>query len=35
MAFAEKRGDWYRVVFRLGGKRYRHNLKTEERAVAD
>ena len=24
MAFAEKRGDHYRIVFRFGGKRYRH-----------
>ena len=28
MAFVEKRGKWYRVVFRHAGKRYTHTLKT-------
>ena len=35
MAFAEKRGDWYRIVFRFGGKRYRQTLDTGDEAVAD
>src|SRR5437762_10910375 len=35
MAFAEKRGDWFRIVFRFGGTRYRHTLKTNDAEVAD
>ena len=35
MAFAEKRGDRYRIVFRFGGKRYRQTLDTGDEAVAD
>lgn len=35
MAFVEKRGQWYRVVFRHEGRRYTHTLKTQDGAVAD
>src|SRR5436190_897522 len=35
MAFVEKRGEWYRVVFRHAGKRYTHTLKTKAQDVAD
>jgi hypothetical protein len=35
MAFVEKRGQWYRVVFRHEGRRYTHTLKTQARDVAD
>ncbi len=35
MAFAEKRGEWYRIVFRYNGKRYRQTLDTEDPTVAD
>ena len=34
MAFAEKRGDWYRIVFRFQGKRYRQTLDTADESVA-
>lgn len=34
MAFAEKRGDWYRIVFRLAGKRYTRSLKTQREDIA-
>ncbi len=30
MPYFEKRGDNYRIVFHLGGKRYRHALKTSD-----
>jgi integrase len=35
MAFAEKRGEWYRIVFRYNGKRYRQTLDTDDPTVAD
>jgi integrase len=35
MAFAQKRGDWYRLVFSYGGKKYRSSLKTKSAEVAD
>ena len=35
MAFAEKHGNWYRLVFRHGGKRFTHKLKTQEKGMAD
>jgi integrase len=35
VAFVEKRGNWYRVVFRHAGKRYTHTLKTQDPNVAD
>lgn len=35
MAFAEKRGEWYRIVFRLNGKRYRQTLDTDDPTIAD
>ena len=35
MAFVEKRGQWYRVVFRHAGARYTHTLKTKKRDLAD
>jgi hypothetical protein len=34
MPYFEKRGDNYRVVFHLDGKRYRHALKTSDESVA-
>ena len=34
MSYFEKRGDNYRIVFHLNGKRYRHALKTNEESVA-
>lgn len=34
MAFAEKRGGWYRIVFRFGGRRYRQTLGTGDQSVA-
>jgi integrase len=35
MAFVEKRGQWYRVVFRHEGQRYTHTLKTQDQEIAD
>ena len=35
MAFAEKHGNWYRLVFRHGGKRFTHKLKTQEKDMAE
>lgn len=35
MAFAQKRGERYRVVFHHDGKKYRKSLKTEKADVAD
>jgi len=34
MPYIEKRGGNFRVVFHLGGKRYRHTLKTKEERIA-
>ena len=34
MPYIEKRGDNYRIVFHLAGKRYRHALKTSDESVA-
>ena len=34
MPYFEKRGENYRIVFHLDGKRYRHALKTSDEAVA-
>lgn len=35
MAFAEKHGTKFRLVFRLNGKRFTHTLMTEAKSVAD
>ena len=35
MAFAQKRGEWYRVVFHYNGKRYRKCLKTQNEVAAE
>ena len=35
MPYIEKRGDSFRIVFHLDGKRYRHALKTSEESVAN
>ena len=35
MAVAEKRGEWYWIDFRLGGKRYRQPLKTQDPTIAE
>lgn len=35
MAQLEKRGDWYWIDFRFGGKRYRKTLKTKDPSVAE
>ena len=35
MAFAQKRGDRYRVVFQFQGKKYRKSLKTDKAGVAE
>src|SRR5438477_9436577 len=35
MAFAQKRGEWYRVVFHFNGKRYRKCLKTQNEEAAE
>lgn len=35
MAFIEQRGDWFRIIFRYGGNRYTHTLKTTDRAIAE
>ena len=34
MAYVEKRGDNFRIVFHLGGQRYRHALTTCDVSVA-
>jgi hypothetical protein len=34
MPYFEKRGDKYRIVFHLSGKRYRHTLITDKESVA-
>jgi hypothetical protein len=34
MAFLEKRGKWFRVIFRHGGRRYTHNLNTSDESIA-
>jgi integrase len=34
MAYIEKRGDNFRIVFHLRGKRYRHALRTSDESVA-
>jgi len=34
MAFLEQRGDRFRVIFRHGGRRYTHTLKTADESVA-
>ena len=33
MAFAEKHGTKFRLVFRLNGKRFTHTLMTEEKGM--
>ena len=35
MPYIEKRGENYRIVFHLAGKRYRHALKTSDESVAN
>jgi integrase len=35
MAFVQKRGNRYRVVFQFGGKKYRKSLKSDNAAVAE
>ena len=35
MAFAEKHGNKFRLVFRLNGKRFTQTLKTHEKSMAD
>ena len=35
MAFIEQRGGWFRIIFRYGGRRYAHALKTQDRGVAE
>ena len=35
MAFLEQRGDWFRIVFTFGGKRYSHSVHSADRRVAD
>lgn len=35
MAVAEKRGDWYWIDCRFGGKRYRQPLKTQDSTIAE
>jgi hypothetical protein len=34
MAFLEQRGNGFRVIFRYAGRRYTHNLKTDQENVA-
>jgi len=35
MAVTEKRGEWYWIDFRFGGRRYRQSLKTHDPTVAE
>jgi len=35
MPYVEKRGENYRIVFHLAGKRYRHALKTSDESIAN
>ncbi len=34
MAFAEKRGEWYRIVFPYWGKKYRQTLDAGDERLA-
>src|SRR5262245_44944993 len=34
MAFLEKRGNRFRIIFRHGGRRYTHTLKTSDESIA-
>ena len=35
MAFVERRGQWYRGVFRHKGQRYTHTLNTKDQEIAN
>ncbi len=34
MAFLERRGDWFRLIFKYDGRRYTHSLHTQDERVA-
>ncbi len=34
MAFVERRGDWFRLIFKYGGRRFTHSLHTQDEKLA-